>query len=106
MRFDPDQCPPADAGIFGLPFTADESRLVLVPVPWDATTSYRPGARLGPAAIRQASHHLDLYDVELGEPWRAGIAMLQAPQGLQMLKADAPGHADRRTPDGGRLARH
>jgi agmatinase len=105
MRFDPDQCPPADAGIFGLPFTSDESRLVLVPVPWDATTSYRPGTRLGPAAIRQASHQLDLYDVELGEPWRAGIAMLAAPEGVEILNGDARGDAERVIEVGGRIGR-
>jgi agmatinase len=105
MRFDPDQCPPADAGIFGLPFTSDESRLVLLPVPWDATTSYRAGTRLGPVAIRQASHQLDLYDVELGEPWRAGIAMLPAPHGIEMLNGDARGDAERVIAVGGRIGR-
>lgn len=105
MRFDPDQCPPADAGIFGLPFTSDESRLVLLPVPWDATTSYRPGTRLGPTAIKNASHQLDLYDVELGEPWRAGIAMLAAPRGTEILNADARGDAERVIAVGGRVGR-
>ena len=105
MRFDPDQCPPADAGIFGLPFTSDESRLVLLPVPWDATTSYRPGTRLGPAAIKAASHQLDLYDVELGEPWRQGIAMLPAPHGTEMLNGDARGDAERVIAVGGRVGK-
>ncbi len=105
MRFDPDQCPPADAGIFGLPFTSDEARLVLLPVPWDATTSYRAGTRLGPAAIKQASHQLDLYDVELGEPWRQGSAMLPAPHGTELLNADARGDAERVIAVGGRVGR-
>ena len=105
MRFDPDQCPPTDAGIFGLPFTSDEARLVLLPVPWDATTSYRPGTRLGPEAIKAASHQLDLYDVELGEPWRQGIAMLPAPRGTEMLNADARGDAERVIAVGGRVGK-
>jgi agmatinase len=67
--------------VFGLPFTAEQSSVVLLPVPWEATTSYGRGAARGPAAIRAASPQLDLFDIglaELGlaEPWRYGIHML------------------------------
>ena len=89
MTYDPDQAPLATAGLFGLPFTVDEAALVIVPVPWDATTSYRAGTSQGPAAILAASHQLDLYDVDLGEPWRAGIAMLDVPDDLVALNHDA-----------------
>lgn len=37
----------------------------VIPVPYDATTSHRPGARHGPAAIISASRHLEDYDIEL-----------------------------------------
>src|SRR5439155_27173647 len=37
---DPDAAPAADAGLFGLPTKPEDARLVIVPVPWDATTSY------------------------------------------------------------------
>ena len=42
-------------------------------VPFDNGTSYRPGARFGPMAVRQASRHLRPgYHVELaGTPFRA-----------------------------------
>ena len=43
----------------------DDARVVLVPVPYDSTTSYRGGARDGPAAIVTASRQLEDYDVEL-----------------------------------------
>jgi agmatinase len=105
VRFDPDQCPPADAGIFGLPFTPQEARLVLVPVGWDATTSYRAGTHLGPEAIRAASHQLDLYDVELGEFWRGGIAMLPQLDGIAALNGDARADAERVIAVGGRVGR-
>ena len=36
-----------------------KARVVLIPVSYDATTSYRPGARDGPAAILAASAQLD-----------------------------------------------
>jgi agmatinase len=100
---DPDAAPPADAGLFGLPTTPDEARLVIVPVPWDATTSYRPGTSRGPAAIRTASHQLDLYDGDLGEPWRAGIAMLDIPQDVLRWNLSARTDAERVIAVGGRI---
>jgi agmatinase len=100
---DPDAAPPADAGLFGLPTTPDEARLVIVPAPWDATTSYRPGTSRGPAAIRTASHQLDLYDADLGEPWRAGIAMLDIPDEVVRWNAEARADAERVIEVGGRI---
>lgn len=44
----------------------ETSRAVLIPVPYDSTTSFRSGARDGPKAIIEASHSLEDYDVELG----------------------------------------
>ena len=39
--------------------------MVLVPVPYDSTTSFRSGARDGPGAIIEASYGLEDYDIEL-----------------------------------------
>lgn len=100
---DADEAPPPDAGLFGLPTTPDEARLVIVPVPWDATTSYRPGTSRGPAAIRVASHQLDLYDADLGEPWRAGIAMLDIPDEVSRWNTDARVDAEKIIEVGGRI---
>ena len=44
----------------------ETSRVVLVPVPYDSTTSFKSGARDGPRAIIEASQSLEDYDVELG----------------------------------------
>lgn len=43
----------------------ETARVVVVPVPFDATTCYRPGTREGPQAIIDASRNLELYDTEL-----------------------------------------
>ncbi len=52
----------------------DRARVALLPVPYEATTSYGEGARRGPEAILAASRHLELYDHELDtEPYRAGV---------------------------------
>jgi agmatinase len=100
---DPDAAPLADAGLFGLPTTPNEARLVIVPVPWDATTSYRAGTHRGPEAIRIASHQLDLFDPDLGEPWRAGIAMLDIPDEVLHWNAEARRDAERIIEVGGRI---
>ncbi len=73
--FDPDAAASGD-GLFGLPYTPEEAALVLIPVPWDATTSYRAGTSRGPEAILSASRQVDLFDLDTGRPWQAGIAML------------------------------
>lgn len=43
----------------------DRARAVLIPVPYDSSTSFRGGARDGPDAIIQASYALEDYDNEL-----------------------------------------
>jgi agmatinase len=53
------------------------ARAVILPVPYDLTTSYLAGTRRGPQAILEASTHLELYDEELQcEPYRVGIYTL------------------------------
>jgi agmatinase len=44
----------------------DDSRVVILPVPVDRTTSYVPGTRNGPREILQASSHMELWDEEVG----------------------------------------
>ena len=59
---------------------------VILPVPYDLTSTYRSGSRLGPAAILDASANMELYDEELGqETYRCGIHT------LPFLEADARG---------------
>ncbi len=43
----------------------ETARIVLIPIPYDSTTSYRGGARDGPAAIVTASGQMEDYDLEL-----------------------------------------
>ena len=52
--------------------------VAVVGVPFDSGTSYRPGARFGPAAVRQGSRLL--------RPWNPGLEV--APFGAQQV-ADA-----------------
>ncbi len=45
----------------------DGSRALILPVPYDATTSYKGGAKAGPQAIIDASAQVELYDRETGD---------------------------------------
>jgi agmatinase len=61
--------------LFGLPFDIPESELLIIPVPWDVTTSYGSGAARGPACILTASSQVDLYNTFYQNIWKQGIAM-------------------------------
>jgi agmatinase len=76
VAFDPNAPAGVDSGIFGLPNTPDDAKVVLIPVPFEATTSYGGGTSDGPNAILEASKQVDLFDIETGKPYAAGIAML------------------------------
>jgi agmatinase len=53
------------------------ARAVVIPAPYDGTTTFRPGTREGPRAILAASRELECYDEETDtEAWRQGIATL------------------------------
>ncbi len=55
------------------------SRAVILPVPYEATTSYGGGAQSGPKAIVEASRYIELYDQELkADPSTVGIHTLPA----------------------------
>lgn len=88
IDFDPDGAAVHD-GVFGLPHDSESARVVLLPVPFDATASYRLGARDGPAAMRAASMQVDLHDVETAEPWQAGIFMLPESGEIRALNDEA-----------------
>lgn len=90
--FDPSSAALHD-GLYGLPFTPRDARVVLVPVPWEATVSYGAGAADGPAAILKASRQVDLLDRDVGRPWETGIAMLPIPGEVRAWSDEARARA-------------
>jgi agmatinase len=85
MSFDPSAAALPGSGIFGLPHGEAEAALVLVPVPFEATTSYGGGTSRGPEAILGASRQVDLFDVETGRPYEAGIHLVATPAEVERL---------------------
>lgn len=58
--------------------TFEAARAVIVPAPYDGTTTFRAGTREGPRAILAASRELEPFDEEIeAEPSDAGIATLE-----------------------------
>jgi len=52
----------------------DNASIVLLPVPYDKTSTYGKGADKGPEALLEASYNLEFYDIETGtEVFRQGI---------------------------------
>jgi agmatinase len=71
-------------------YTAYErAKFVVIPLPYDLTSTYQSGSRRGPGAILDASANMELYDEELRqETYKAGIHT------LPFLDADARGPAE------------
>lgn len=88
-QFDPDAAAGEGSGIYGLPFTPDEAKVVIVPVPFEATTSYGGGTSSGPQAMLEASKQVDLFDRETGRPYEQGIAMLEVSEQIVRWNAAA-----------------
>ncbi len=76
QQYNPNAPADASAGIFGIPCTYENSKLVYIPVPWEATTSYGGGTVFGPEAILNASPQLDVYDLDVKDPYLAGLHAL------------------------------
>jgi agmatinase len=61
----------------GVQTSYEEARAVVIPVAYDLTTSYGPGARFGPRALLHASTNVELFDDELGfSPTDVGVHTL------------------------------
>lgn len=62
---------------FGLPdefSSVENSKVIIVPCPYEATTSYGKGTKNGPKAVLEASQQVELFDEELwAEPHTIGI---------------------------------
>src|SRR5258708_2011771 len=73
--------------IFGLPFSEDEARLVILPVPWEVTVSYGAGTSRAAEHVFRASMQVDLFDAETNSAWQKGFFMRQ-PDRKVLMKSD------------------
>lgn len=81
--FDPNGVGIKNGNIFSLPFNEEESRIVLIPAPWDVTVSYRSGTYKGPEQIIEASSQIDYYNHFNPNFYKKGIYCLSIPEEWQ-----------------------
>lgn len=104
LDFDPNAPPSAGSGVFGLPHREDDAALVLLPVPWEATTSYGGGASRGPSAILGASGQIDLFDADVVKPYVPGLFMRPESQEVRAWNRTAKAAAQKIIKVGGETA--
>ncbi len=73
--------------IFGLPFSEEESRLVILPVPWEVTVSFGAGTARASEHVFKASLQVDLYDPDTPNAWKEGFFMRHIDKKI-LLKSD------------------
>ncbi len=57
----------------------DTAKVVLIPVPYDGTSTWGKGADKGPEAFLEASENMELYDIETGtEVYQQGVFLADA----------------------------
>lgn len=74
-NFDHNSVGNPDNNIFGLPFSEEEARLVILPIPWEVTVSYNAGTARAPEHIFNSSLQVDLFDPDVKDGWKQGFYM-------------------------------
>lgn len=86
-NFDVNSAGNPNNNIFGLPFSEEESRLVILPVPWEVTVSYGAGTARAAEHVFKASLQVDLFDPDVPEGWKQGFYMRPVDKKV-LLKSD------------------
>jgi agmatinase len=86
-KFDPNAAGNPDNNIFSLPFTKNEAKVIIMPVPWEVTVSYHSGTARAPEHIFNASLQVDLFDLDYKDAWKEGFYMPPCDKKIQ-LKSD------------------
>ncbi len=80
--FNPNEPGMANGNFFALPYTLEDSGIAIISVPWDVTTSYRPGTNEGPGAVINASVQVDLYDPLVPDAWKIKIGTVPVDESI------------------------
>ncbi|MFC1707960.1 agmatinase family protein [Planctomycetota bacterium] len=107
MTFDREGRTVSGSGLYAAEVDAAHAACVVIPVPFEATVSYRPGTARGPEAICRASQQVDLLDMDVGAVHEAGVGMETADPEIVRVGGEARSAAVRvlaaltadRTPD-------
>lgn len=88
-KFDPSAIGLKNGHLFGLPNMLEGAKVVVIPVPWEATVSFGTGAQSAPKAVFDASSQIDLYSELMPDAWKQGITMLPISKEWQKKSAKA-----------------
>jgi agmatinase len=86
-NFDPNSAGNPNNNLFGLPFSEEDARLVLLPVPWEVTVSFGSGTARSAEQIMKASLQVDLFDPDVADGWKQGFFLKPADRKV-LLKSD------------------
>lgn len=73
--FDPNAVGNPNNNIFGLPFSEEDSRVVILPVPWEVTVSCGAGTSRAADHVFKCSKQVDIFDVDGESGWKQGFYM-------------------------------
>ena len=74
--------PGIKGNLFGLPYSPENSDLIIVAVPWEVTVTSGSGTVLGPQAILEVSNQIDLCLKNIIDVWKLKVSMLPFPNEL------------------------
>jgi len=86
-HFDPNNVGNPNNNVFGLPFTEEDARLIILPIPWEVTVSSGTGTSRAAEHIRRASLQIDIFDPECPEGWKEGFYLRDVDKKL-LMKSD------------------
>lgn len=85
--FNPNAVANPNNNIFGLPFTEAESKVIILPVPWEVTVSYGAGTARAAEHVFKSSMQVDVLDTDGNAGWKQGFFMKDIDKKL-LLKGD------------------
>lgn len=87
LDFNPNLPSNPNNNIFGLPSSEKDSRIVILPVPWEVTVSYHAGTARAAEHILRASMQVDVFDPDMKDVWKQGFFMRE-PDKKILMKSD------------------
>ncbi|MGN6616755.1 MAG: agmatinase family protein [Ilyomonas sp.] len=86
-EFDVNSAGNPNNNIFGLPFTEEDARLIILPVPWEVTVSSGAGTSRSMEQLFKASLQVDIFDVNIPDAWKQGYYMPEINKKI-LMKSD------------------
>jgi agmatinase len=85
--FDPSAVGLRNGRFIGLPYSSEQARVVLIPLPWDVSVSFGAGTADGPANVLESSYQLDLEDPLVPNAYKMGLHFLDIDKNIRQQSA-------------------